>query len=146
MRTVVIVLLDPACNAQLGLIEVLVFVEPHLLFFQTAMEPLDIAVALGVIVGRAPVRNTQPVQRLNVPAEVNCVPLSVVNVKPMPQDPKGKAPKTARFSAARASSLRQRSLKSQPTISRVQQSMTETRYAQPTFGPAQTFVMSDCHT
>jgi hypothetical protein len=33
MRTVVIVLLDPACNAPLGLIEVLIFVEPHLLFF-----------------------------------------------------------------------------------------------------------------
>jgi hypothetical protein len=33
MRTVVIVLLDPACDALLGVIEVLVFVEPHLLFF-----------------------------------------------------------------------------------------------------------------
>jgi hypothetical protein len=33
MRTVVIVLLDPAGDAQLGLVEVLIFVEPHLLFF-----------------------------------------------------------------------------------------------------------------
>jgi len=32
------------------------------------------------------------------------------------------------------------------TISRVQQSITDTRYAQPTFGPAQTLVMSDCQT
>ena len=29
-------------------------------------------------------------------------------------------------------------------ISRVQQSITHTRYAQPTAGPAQIFVMSDC--
>ena len=47
MRTVVIVLFDPSSDAQLGLIEVLVFIEPHLLFFQAAMEPFDVAVALG---------------------------------------------------------------------------------------------------
>jgi hypothetical protein len=34
-------------------------------------------------------------------------------------------------------------LKSQPTISRVQQSITETGYAQPTLSPAQTLVMAD---
>src|SRR5271163_1084824 len=77
-------------------------------------------------------------------ADVNCVPLSVVKVKPVPRGPKGKTSKTARFSAARASWLRQRRLRSQPTISRVQQSITDTRYAQPTLGPAQTLVMSDC--
>jgi hypothetical protein len=33
MRTVVVVLLDPAGDAVSGLIEVLIFVEPHLLFF-----------------------------------------------------------------------------------------------------------------
>src|SRR5271156_6945864 len=77
-------------------------------------------------------------------ADVNWVPLSVVKVKPVPREPKGKACSTAWLSAARASSVRQRKLKSQPTISRVQQSMTDTRYAQPTLGPAQTLVMSDC--
>jgi hypothetical protein len=34
MRTVVIVLLDPTSDALLGLVEVLILVEPHLLFFQ----------------------------------------------------------------------------------------------------------------
>ena len=53
MRTVVIVLLDPTSDAPLGLVEVLVLVEPHLLFFQAAMEPFDIAVALGMVVSRA---------------------------------------------------------------------------------------------
>ena len=43
-----------------------------------------------------------------------------------------------------ASSVRQRCERFQPTISRVQQSITHTRYAQPTAGPAQIFVMSDC--
>jgi len=41
MRTVVTVLLDPASDAQLGLVEVLVLVESHLLFSQAAMEPFD---------------------------------------------------------------------------------------------------------
>ena len=59
MRTVVIVLLDPARDAQLRLSEVLVFVEPHLLFFQAAMEPFDVAVALGMVVGGAPMRDAQ---------------------------------------------------------------------------------------
>ena len=57
MRTVVIVLLDPASDAQLGLVEALVLVEPHLLFFQSAMESLDITIALGMVVSRAPVRD-----------------------------------------------------------------------------------------
>lgn len=47
VRTVVIVLLDPASDALPGLIESLILVEPHLLFFQAAMEPLDVAVAFG---------------------------------------------------------------------------------------------------
>src|SRR5208282_3417499 len=66
MRTVVIVLLDPAGDAQLGLVESLVLVEPHLLFFQAAMKPLDIAVALGVVVSGAPVRDAQLVQGFNI--------------------------------------------------------------------------------
>jgi hypothetical protein len=41
MRTVVTVLLDPASDAQLGLVEVLVLVESHLLFSQAAKEPFD---------------------------------------------------------------------------------------------------------
>ncbi|MGA3106950.1 MAG: hypothetical protein ABSD53_20900, partial [Terriglobales bacterium] len=40
----------------------------------------------------------------------------------VPREPKGKTSRTARLSAAKASSVRQRRLKSQPTISRVQQS------------------------
>ena len=57
MRTVVIVLLDPVGDALPGLLEVLVLVEPHLLFFQAAMKPFDVAVALGMAVGGAPVRD-----------------------------------------------------------------------------------------
>ena len=56
MRTVVIVLLDPAGDAALGLVEFLIFVEPHLLFFQTAMKPFDVTVALGMVVGRGQMR------------------------------------------------------------------------------------------
>ena len=66
MRTVVIVLLDPARDAQLGLVEALVLVEPHLLFFQAAMEPLNVAVALGMVVSRAPVRDAQPIQGFDI--------------------------------------------------------------------------------
>ncbi len=57
MRTVMIVLLDPTSDALLGVVESLIFVEPHLLFFQAAMKPLDVTVALGMVVSRAPVRD-----------------------------------------------------------------------------------------
>ena len=57
MRTVVIVLLDPARDAQLRLGEVLVLIEPHLLFFQAAMKAFDVTVALGMVISGAPVRD-----------------------------------------------------------------------------------------
>ena len=57
MRTVVIVLLDPARDALPGLVEALVLVEPHLLLFQTAMKPFDVALALGMVVSRAAMRD-----------------------------------------------------------------------------------------
>ena len=66
MRTVVIVLFDPTSDAELGLVEVLVLVEPHLLFFQAAMESLDVAIALGMVVGRAAVRDAQPMQSFDI--------------------------------------------------------------------------------
>jgi len=51
MRTVVIGLLDPVRDAVPGLLEALVFVESHLLFFQAAMEQFDITVALEMVAG-----------------------------------------------------------------------------------------------
>ena len=66
MRTVVIVLLDPTSDAQLGLVKVLVFVEPYLLFFQAAMEPFDVAVALGMVVGGAPMPFMPSVDALRI--------------------------------------------------------------------------------
>jgi hypothetical protein len=67
MRTVVIVLLDPMSDALLGMVEGLILVEPHLLFFQAAMKPFNVAVALGMVVSRAPMRDAQPIQRVDIP-------------------------------------------------------------------------------
>ena len=50
MRTVVMERLEPAGDPQLRLGQVLIVVDPHLLFFQAAMEPFDVAVALGMVV------------------------------------------------------------------------------------------------
>ena len=146
MRTVVIVLLDPASDALLGLVEALVLVEPHLLFFQAAMKPLDITVALGMVVSRAPVRDAQPIQGFDISCGRKLRAVVGRQSQTRSTRTERQSLSTARLSAARASSVRQRKLKPQPTISRVQQSMTETRYAQPTLGPAQTLVMSDCQT
>ena len=85
VRMVVIVLLDPACNALLRLVEVLVFVEPHLLFFQAAMESFDVTVALGMVVGRAPVRDAQLVQSFDIARRGKLGAVSVVKVKPVPR-------------------------------------------------------------
>ncbi len=51
MRTVVIVLLDPTPDNALGLIEVLVFVEPHLLFFFSFVTVGERAVPAGILGG-----------------------------------------------------------------------------------------------
>src|ERR1039458_9408322 len=67
MRTVVIVLFDPTSDAQLGLVEVLVLVEPHLLFFQAAMESLDVTIALGMVISGAAVRDAQSIQSFCIP-------------------------------------------------------------------------------
>jgi hypothetical protein len=144
MRTVVIVLLDPASDALLGLVEALVLVEPHLLFFQAAMEPLDITVALGMVVSRAPVRDAQPIQGFDISCGRKL--RAVVGRQSQTRSTRTERQSLQHGTVERRSSVRQRKLKSQPTISRVQQSMTETRYAQPTLGPAQTLVMSDCQT
>ena len=67
MRTVVIVLLDPARDAQLRLGEVLIFVEPHLLFFQAAIGDRSmLAAALGMVVSGAPVCDAQMVQGFDI--------------------------------------------------------------------------------
>src|ERR1700675_529570 len=144
MRTVVIVLLDPACDAQFGLVEVLVLVEPHLLFFQAAMKPFDVAVALGMVVSRAAVRDAQPVQGFDITRRRKL--RAVVSRQSQTHSTRTERQNLQHgtVECARASSVRQRRLRSQPMISRVQQS--ETRYAQPTAGPAQTLVMSDCQT
>src|SRR5579863_4034126 len=57
--------------------------------------------------------------------EVNCVPLSVVSVTFASRLPSGSRASTACSTAASASSVRQRCERFQPTISRVQQSMTQ---------------------
>jgi len=67
MRPVVIVLLDPANDAAPRFVQCAVLREPDLLFFQTAMEPFDIAVALRVMIGRAAMRDPEPCQRFQEP-------------------------------------------------------------------------------
>ena len=67
MKPVVIVLLDPTRDAAARLVQRAVFGRPDFLLLQAAMEPLDIPVALRVMVGRAPVRDAQPPQRFDEP-------------------------------------------------------------------------------
>src|SRR5580692_9949693 len=63
--------------------------------------------------------------------EVNCVPLSVVSVTLASRLPSGSRSSTDCSTARSASSVRQRCERFHPTISRVQQSITHTRYAHP---------------
>jgi len=62
MRPVVIVLLDPACDRRSRFLHGTVLRGPHFFFLQTAMKAFDITVALRVIIGRASMRDSQPVQ------------------------------------------------------------------------------------
>ena len=48
----------PRCSARLGLLEILTLVNPDF-FRQAAMEPLDVAVAIRVMIRRAPMGDAQ---------------------------------------------------------------------------------------
>ena len=61
MRPVVIVLLDPATDRLPRFLHAAIFRRPDFLFFQTAMEPFDVAVAFRVMIGRAPMSDSQSV-------------------------------------------------------------------------------------
>src|SRR5271169_3270217 len=67
MRPVVIVLLDPTSDVVPRLFHAPIFGRPDFLFLQAAMEPLDVAVALRVMIRRAPMGDAQPTQRLQEP-------------------------------------------------------------------------------
>jgi hypothetical protein len=114
MRPVVIVFFDPTSDQCSPFFQAPILRRPDFLFFQAAMEPFDVAVAFGVMIRRAPMRDAEPAQRLQ----------------------------EARGSELRSVVRRQR--QDCFAAARVQQSITHTRYAQPTAGPAQILVMSDC--
>src|SRR3981081_3209304 len=65
MWPVVIVLGDPASDGLPRFLHVAVFCAPHCLFLQAAMEPFDVTVTFRVIIGRASMRNSQPMQCLD---------------------------------------------------------------------------------
>src|SRR5437868_14621729 len=108
------------------------------------MEPLDVAVAFRMVVSRPSMRDPELCHVSMNREEVNCVPLSVVKMRSLSRLPAGKRFSTACSTAATASSVRQRWERFHHTISRVQKSITLTRYAQPTVGPDQILVISDC--
>ncbi len=62
-----IVLLDPTGDAEPCFVQGAVLCGPDFLFFQAAMEPLDVAVALRVMIGRAPMRDPEPPERFQEP-------------------------------------------------------------------------------
>ena len=61
MRPVVIVLLDPAGDAAPRFFHAPILRRPNFLFLQAAMEPLDVAVAFRVMIGRAAMGDPQRV-------------------------------------------------------------------------------------
>src|SRR5580698_736034 len=67
MRSVVIVLFDPASDAGPRLVQASILRRPDFLFLQAAVEPFDAAVALRVMIRGAAMRDAQPVQGLDEP-------------------------------------------------------------------------------
>jgi len=66
MRAGVSIFLDPQGDGLLCVVEALVLVDPYLLFFQTAVEAFDVAVAFGMVVGGAAVLDAEPVEGFDV--------------------------------------------------------------------------------
>src|SRR5450755_212070 len=75
MRPVVIVLLDPTGDAGTRFFHASILRRPDFFFLQAAMEPLNVAVSLGVMVGRATMRDAQPVERLDEPCRSELCPI-----------------------------------------------------------------------
>jgi hypothetical protein len=127
MRPVVIVLLDLASDAGSRFFQAPILCRPDFLFLQAAMEPLDVAVALRVVIGRATMGDAQPPECFQETRRGELGSLSVVSVTFASRLPAGSCSSTAFSTAASASSVQQRWERFQPTISRVQQSITLTR-------------------
>ena len=101
-------------------------------FLQAAMEPVDVAFALRVMcyaVRRWVTPSPESVSKKH--EQVNCVSLSVVSVPLASRLLSGSGSKTACSTAASAASVRERCERFQPTISRVQQSISLTKQARP---------------
>jgi hypothetical protein len=56
------------------------------------MEPFDVAVALGMVIGRAPMGDAEPIQSLNITGRRKLRAVVIVKVKPIPRGSKGKPP------------------------------------------------------
>ena len=67
MRPVVIVLFDPTSDRGPRLLQVSILCRSDFLLLQAAMEPFDVAVAFRVMIGRASMRDAQPVQGFDEP-------------------------------------------------------------------------------
>ena len=139
----VVVAVDVAADPASGVVERLVFVQPDLPFFEFPEPGLDERLGSrgrGSRRGDGGSRARRAVSRKR--RAVNAEPLSEPSVSSPGWIPYAVA---ACSTTAIASSARQRRLNSQPTISRVQQSMIAFRYAQPC-SATQIEVMSSCHS
>ena len=108
VRPVMIVFFDPTSDRCSRFFQAPILRGPDFLFFQAAVEPFDVAVTFGVVIGgpRCVTLSRPSVSRKR--EEVNCVPLSVVSVRFASRLPSGSRARTACSTAARASSARQR--------------------------------------
>src|SRR5579864_5420358 len=67
VRPVVIVFLDPTRDRCSRFFQASILRRPDFLFFQAAMEPFNVAVSFRVMIGRASMRDAQPIQSLDEP-------------------------------------------------------------------------------
>jgi len=127
VRPVVIVLFDPTSDRGSRFFQASILRCPDFLFLKTAMEPFNVTIAFRVMVGRASMRDAQPVQGLDEPGRSElCAVVGGQRYAGLAAA-LGSRSSTACSTAASASSVRQRCERFQPTISRVQQSITHTR-------------------
>jgi hypothetical protein len=144
MRSIVIVLFDPACDAAARFLHVAILRRPHLFFLQAAMEPFDVAVALRMVIRRPAMRDTEPVQCLDKACRSELCAVVRGESHTGLTTSLGKPLQYGLFDRIECFLGSATMDRFQLTISRVQQSITLTKYAQPTVGPAQILVMSDC--
>ena len=122
-----IVLHDPTCDAGSRLFQAATLCRPDFFFLQAAMESFDVAVAFRVMIRRTSTRDAQPIQSFHELGGSKLCPIGCGQSEIRSAAALEKWLEHCLLDSIECFSFGQQDERFQPTISRVPQSITQTR-------------------